>query len=390
MFPVLIIKNTNLYDMNSIHGEKKDILIQDGKIMKIDDNIDIPEDNTIQVIDAMNKIVTPGIVEPHCELGVSEQVNVAQGLDANENTDPITPQLRAIDAINPEDEGFQMALDAGVTTAVTGPGNINLIGGTFAAIKTYGNTVEKMSIVDEIAFKFSLGNLPKGFYGGKGKSPKTRLGNAALIREALYKAREYDISVKKYKTGESKTPPAFDIKLDSLSRVFNGMLVKFHAQQTYDIMTAVRIAEEFNLKYTVDKCSEAYLITEDLKAHNVNLVVGASFGGKRTHEVRNQDVLIGKVLEEKGIDFSISSGHPDINISLTMIQPIMMVRKGLSREKALRGITIDAAKSVGLDNRIGSIEVGKDADILIWDGEPLDYYSSPSTVIIDGKVVLDR
>lgn len=387
---MLIIKDTNLFDMNSIYGGKKDILIKDGKIVKIKDNIEIPEGEEVQVIDAMNRIVTPGIVEPHCALGIQEQIYRVEGADSNESTDPITPQLRGIDAINPEDAGFEMAISAGVTTAVTGPGNINLIGGTFAAIKTSGNTVEEMSIIDELAFKFSLGNTPKGFYGGKGKMPKTRLGNAAMIREALFKARQYHDNLKKYENGESNTPPTFDMKLHSLSRVFDGMLVKFTAQQAYDIMTAVRIAEEFGLNYTVDKCSEAYLITEDLKRHNVQLVVGASYGGKRTHEVRNQDTVIGRLLEEADIDFSISSGHPDININLTMIQPIMMVRKGLSREKALRGMTIDAARTVGLEDRVGSIEVNKDADILIWDGDPLDYYSSPEVVIIDGKVVLQK
>lgn len=384
---MLIIKNTKLYNMNGINGEKKDIIVDNGKIINIVDNAEISNYDDIEVIDANNQIVTPGLVEAHCAVGIQEQVH-KEGADLNESTDPITPQLRGIDAINPEDEGFTMALNAGVTTAITGPGNINLIGGTFAAIKTYGNTVEKMSIEDEIAFKFSLGNVPKGFYGGKGKSPKTRLANAALIREALYKAKAYHEQMTKYENNETSNPPAFDMKLESLSRVFDGMLVKFHAQQAYDIMTAVRIAEEFDLNYTVDKCSEAYLITEDLKNHNVRLVVGATYGGKRTHEIRNQDTIIGKILEEEDVDFCISSGHPDINIDLTMIQPIMMVRKGLSKEKALRGVTIDAARAVGLDNRLGSIEIGKDADIVIWNGDPLDYYGYAEYVIIDGNVVL--
>lgn len=381
---VLIIKRCNLIDMVGIYEETRDIRVEDGKIVEIAKNIDPERYKNAKIIDAENNFVTPGIVEPHSEMGVREQIYRHEGNDSNEVTDPILPQLRAIDAINPTDEGIKVARESGVTTVVAGPGDSNLIGGTFAAFKTYGSTVDKMIIEDEIAFKISLGNTPKKAYGSRDMMPKTRMASAAMIREAFIKAKEY------HRQYHSENPPKFDMKMHSLMRIYDGMLVKFTAHQAYDIVTAIRLGEEFNLNYTVDKCSEAYLIAEELKEFHPKLVIGPAYGGKRDHEIRNRDTIIGSAMEKNGLDFCISTGHPTVDISMTMVQTIMMHKKGLSRKTALEAMTINAANMVGLGDRIGSIEVGKDADIVIWDGEPLDYYTSPNTVIIDGNIVYNR
>lgn len=381
---VLIIKRCNLIDMVGIYEETRDIRVEDGKIVEIAKNIDPERYKDAKIIDAENNFVTPGIVEPHSEMGVREQIYRHEGNDSNEVTDPILPQLRAIDAINPTDEGIRVARESGVTTVVAGPGDSNLIGGTFAAFKTYGSTVDKMIIEDEIAFKISLGNTPKKAYGSRDMMPKTRMASAAMIREAFIKAKEY------HRQYHSENPPKFDMKMHSLMRIYDGMLVKFTAHQAYDIVTAIRLGEEFNLNYTVDKCSEAYLIAKELKEFHPKLVIGPAYGGKRDHEIRNRDTIIGSAMEKNGLDFCISTGHPTVDISMTMVQTIMMHKKGLSRKTALEAMTINAANMVGLGDRIGSIEVGKDADIVIWDGEPLDYYTSPNTVIIDGNIVYNR
>lgn len=378
--------------MAEIYEESMDIAIEDGKIIEIAGKIDPNKYEGAEVIDANNNFVTPGMVEPHCSIGLREQIYRFEGNDANENTDPLLPQLRALDGINPEDEGITMAREAGVTTVVSGPGDSNLIGGTFAAFKTYGRTINDMIIEEEIAFKVTLGNKPKKAYGNKGKMPRTRMAAAAMLRDIFTRAREYHRAYKAYQEDDSgeKKAPKFDAKLHSLMRIYDGMLVKFTAHQAYDIVTAIRLGEEFLLNYTVDKASEAYRIADELKEFNVRFVVGPAYGGKRDYEIRNRDTIIAAIMEENDLDFAISTGHPGVNIGMTMVQTIMMHKKGLSRKKALEAMTIDAARMVGLDDRLGSIEVGKDADLVIWDGEPLDYYTSPEKVIIDGKVVYGK
>lgn len=377
---MLIIKDCNLINMAGIYEEKKDILVENGKIADVVDYADEKNYPGAEVISAEGKIVTPGFVEPHCQVGVVEQIYRFEGNDGDEIDGPILPQLRAMDAVNPEDEGFEMAIRGGVTTSVTGPGSNNLIGGTCAAVKSRGRTVSDMLLKEEVCFQFTLGSAPKAAYGSK--SVKTRMAEAALIREALIKAKEYHRLVKEGKT------PKFDMKSQSLSRVFDGMLVKITAQQAYDIMTGVRIAEEFGLNYTIDRACEAYLIPDELKAHQVKVIVGPTYGSKGSHEVRKRDSIIGAKLEQAGIDFAVSTGHPSLNIEYANIQLAMMFKKGLSRKKALESMTIDAARLCGIADRVGSIEPGKDADIVIWDGEPLDFYASPEKVFIDGFRVL--
>lgn len=385
---MLIIKNCNLINMAGIYEEKRDLVVNDGKIFDICGNAAEKYGNDHEIIDACGNYVTPGIVEPHCRLGVQEETFRFEGNDADETTDPILPQLRALDAINPQDEGFRMALAGGVTTAVTCPGNANLIGGTCAAVKTAGSTVSEMVIVPEIAFHMCLTDGVKTTYGGN-QAPKTRLATAALIREALMKAKNYHTLWTDAQNDPSKRPPRFDMKLHSLMRVFDGMPVKFTAKRGHDMLTAIRIAEEFGLSYTLENCVDAWLITKELKKHNARCVVGPSYGAKNS-ENRHQDPIVGSVLEENQIPFAASTGHPDMNIELSAIHLTLMHKKGLSAKTALEAATIQAARYCGLENRVGSLEPGKDADIVIWDGFPLDYYTSASTVLINGNVVYQK
>ncbi len=372
----LIIKNAKVYDMVENFGSPKNIFIENGKISAIKD-IDEKIDGDFDVIDAEGKIVTPGLIEPSSSLGLKEAI-YPDGNDMDEGVDPINPKLRALDGISTADEAFEDALRTGVTTVVTGPGSKNLIGGTCAALKTFGKDLDSRLIKDEIAYKFTLGMGPKSAFGSKGKSPVTRMGSAALIRQALIQAKDYKESDKK----------DFDMNLEALSRVFDGMLVKFEARQVQDIVTAVRIGEEFSLNYTVDRADEAYLIPDFIKDHKVSLVYGPVYGGKRNHEVSKREAVGGKILADAGISFAASTNHPETAIDLTMVNALMMYRKKLDGLELLKALTINAAKAVGLEDKIGSIEVGKDADILIWDGDPLDLYASPEKVIINGELAL--
>lgn len=261
---MLIIRNCNLINMAGIYEEKKDLVVENGKILDICDNA-VSKYNVGHVsIDACGHYVTPGFVEPHCQLGVREQIFRFEGDDSDESTDPILPQLRALDAINPADEGFQMALAGGVTTAVTCPGDANLIGGTCAAIKTSGKTVSEMTMVPELAFHMCLTDDVRTTYSSK-RAPKTRLASAALIREALMKAKNYHTLWKLSEADPSRKPPKFDMKLHSLMRVFDGMPVKITAKRSHDMTTAIRIAEEFELNYILEDCTESWLIPDILK-----------------------------------------------------------------------------------------------------------------------------
>lgn len=391
---MLIIKNCNLMDMVGIDGEIMDIHIgMDGKIKTVKEYIDVNDYPHIKVIDAKERLVTPGFVEPHCHMGVYE-TGIAEGMDGNETTNPSTPALRALDAIDPMDSAYDVALRHGVTTVVTGPGSANIIGGLFAAMKTHGNIVDDNLINGELCMKMALGENPKMSYGRRGKAPSTRMMSAAIMREELFKAREY---LGKFKEFEKKQEDKddfegfeYDLGLHTLMRVFDGMRVKIHAHQADDILTAIRIAEEFDLKYTIDHCTEGYLIADELKAKNVQCIIGPSAGGRGKFESRNKSLKSAAILESKGIDFAIMTDHPVIPIEGQTMQLALFVKHGLTREAALKGVTINAARVTGIEDRVGSIEEGKDGDIVIWNIDPLDTMSEAGHVIIEGKVVYEN
>ncbi|BFN03772.1 amidohydrolase family protein [Clostridium tetani] len=390
---MLLIKNCNLIDMVGIHKEKYDILINKKKIFKIEKEIDEKQLENVQVVDAKGRIVTPGLIDPHCHMGVYGTATL-EGMDGNETSNPSTPELRAIDAIDPMDVAYDVAIKHGVTTVVTGPGSANVIGGTFTAMKTYGNDIKDCVIKEEVCMKMALGENPKVFYGKQGKAPKTRMMNAAIMRENLFKAKEYHSKWKEYKnnTESDKNISEFkyDLGMHSLMRVFDGLRVKVHAHQSDDILTAIRICEEFGLRYTIDHCTAGYLIVDELKSKGVQCIIGPTAGGKSKLELQYKNLECARIFEESGIDFAIMTDNPVIPIEGQLMQLALFVKNGLSKETALKGITINAARLTDIDDRVGSIEIGKDADIVIWNVDPLDTMSEAGIVIIDGQVIYER
>lgn len=387
---MILIKNAYLIGMKDVNYELMDILVEESKIKGIGhfEAKDYPEST---VINAKKRYVTPGIVDPHCHIGIFEEAIGFEGADGNEMTNPVFPELRAIDAIKPQDVAFQEALEAGVTTVATGPGSANVIGGTFCVMKTYGKTIDDMIVLPESSMKMALGENPKRVYNSKSQSPSTRMASAALIRDALIKAREYKAKLDKYQVdlanGKEVSKPEFNMKWHSLMRVFDGFLVKIHAHQQDDIVTAIRIIEEFGLNATIEHATEGHLIADYLKEHHQRVIIGPTLGSKSKYELRNKTFKSAKILSDNRIEFAIMTDHPVIHLANSLTQVGIFVREGLPELEALRAVTIYAAKINGVDNLVGSIEVGKDADIVIWNNHPLHYLTKPDYVIVNGNIV---
>ena len=389
---MLLVKNCNLIDMAGIYEEKRDLLIDGTKILRVDQ--EIPAEEGWEVIDAAGRLVTPGIVDSHAHIGLSPTA-VAGGMDGNEYTNPTTPGLRGFDALDPADPAFAVALKNGVTTVVTGPGSANVIGGTFSAIKTYGRTLDEGVICPEIAMKTALGENPKFAYGkNRGMAPSTRMMSAALFREQLMKAKEYREKWLAHKAkldaGEEAEAFAYDLGMHSLMRVFDGMLVKIHCHQADDIMTAIRISEEFGLRYTLDHCTEGYLIADKLKEHHCKVIIGPIFGGKSKFELKHKSMKAAGILEQAGIEFSVMTDNPVIPMEGLLTQLALLHKFGMSRKMALRAVTINAANNTDIGDRVGSLEPGKDADLVIWNVDLLDTMSEAGIVIVDGKVRYEK
>ncbi len=383
---MIVIKNGIVKTMAGRDIENGQIIIENGKIKAVGKDLDIPEE--AEVIDAAGLMVTPGFVDGHCHIGMWEEGIGFEGEDGNEDTEPITPQLRAIDAINPMDQGFQDAIEGGVTTAVTGPGSANVIGGTFLAMKTYGKRVDDMVIKDPVAMKIAFGENPKRVYEEQHKSPVTRMAIAALLRETLYEAKQYkedlDASVE-----DPDKKPDFDMKLDALLPVMRKEIpMKAHAHRADDIFTALRIAKEFDVEITLDHCTEGHLIAEELKAAGKPCLIGPTFGSRVKYELRNKSFETPKILFDAGIKIAIITDSNVIPIQHIPMCAGMAVKAGLPEEEAWKSITINPAEIAGIADRVGSIEEGKDADIVIFKGNPLlDVDYETAMTIIDGKIV---
>ncbi|MCT4631852.1 MAG: amidohydrolase [Firmicutes bacterium] len=381
---MILLKNGTVYTMENGILENCDIQVKDGKIEKI--GSDLPSVEAYEVIDCEGKLVFPGFIDAHTHLGMWEDSIGFEGADGNEMTDPITPHLRAIDAINPMDRNFDEALEGGVTSCASGPGSANIIGGTFAAIKTAGNVIDKMIIKNDIAMKCAFGENPKRIYNSKNKAPMTRMSIAGEFRATLYKAKEY-MNKKDRANGDVEKMPAFDMKLEALIPVLRREIpLKAHAHRADDIMTAMRIAKEFDTKLTLEHCTEGHLIWEEILENNMVAVVGPSFGERSKFELKNLTFETPGILAKNGVKIAIMTDHPVIPLHHLNLMASLAVKSGLDYTEALKAITINAAEILELDDRIGSIKEGKDADIVVWDNDPLDVQSKVLYTIVDGKV----
>ncbi|WP_346846548.1 MULTISPECIES: amidohydrolase [unclassified Clostridium] len=387
---MIAIKNVTIHTMAEDEIIKNGvILIDNGKICNLGSNIAIPEN--IEIIDGKNGFLMPGIIDAHCHIGMWEDGLGFEGSDGNETTDPVTPHLRAIDAINPVDKCFQEALEAGITTVATGPGSANVIGGTFATMKTYGKTIDDMVINECTAMKSAFGENPKRVYSGKKVTPSTRMATAAILRENLIKAKNYVEKQEAFKNGNAKAPD-FDMKLEALAKVIRKEIpLKSHAHRADDILTAIRIAKEFDLDLSLEHCTEGHLITESLKDEHIkSIIIGPSLSDRSKVELKNLTFKTPMILNKAGIKVSIMTDHPVIPLQYISLCAALAAREGMDEEEALRSITINPARAINADHRVGSIEVGKDADIIIYNGHPFDLRNTVKLVMIDGKVVKNQ
>ena len=379
---MLLIKNGYIKSMAGPAIPNGCVLIgDDGKILQVAEYIDAPE---AEIIDAEARLVTPGCVEAHCHIGLDNQAMGWEGHDYNEIVDPITPHLRAIDSINPMDEAFPLAIRGGVTTACTGPGSANVVGGTFVAIKLVGKRVDKMIVKDPIAMKCAFGENPKRCYGqGSKKSPMTRMATAALLREVLFKAKRY------MEDKEAGKNPGFDMKLEAMIPVLKGEIpLKCHAHRADDILTSIRVAKEFGVGITLDHCTDGALIADELAEEGLAAFVGPSFGSKSKIELANKSYETPGILSKAGVKVSIITDSPVIPQENLPMCAALAAKAGMDTEEAWKAITINPAQSTGIGDRVGSLEPGKDGDVVIWTADPMTVVGAESHItIVDGKIV---
>lgn len=382
---MLGIKNARIHPVSGPVIENGSILIEDGKIKEIGQKVQIPEG--AEVIDAQGKMVTPGLVDAHSHIGIGEEGIGWEGRDYNEVSSPITPHMRALDGIYPQDAGLVQARQGGLTTVCTGPGSANAIGGTFVAMKTYGDRIDDMVIKESAAMKFAFGENVKRVYGvEKSQAPYTRMAIAGLIRETLYKANEY--LQKKEKEDPNKRPD-FDLGLEALIPVIKGDLrVKAHAHRADDIFTAIRIAKEFDLDMSIEHCTEGHLIGDYLAEEGFDCICGPNLSSASKYELKNRSYVTPGVLYQAGVKFAIMTDNSVIPSAQLNICAGLAHRSGLPEDQALRAISLSAAEIIGVADRVGSLEVGKDADMVIWSKNPiLDIDCQADYTIIDGKIV---
>lgn len=383
-----ILKNAKIISMNEKLEREftGDVAVEGTKIAAVGKGLAF---EGAEEIDLTGLTLIPGIVDAHCHIGMFEDGMGFEGDDGNEMSATSTPELRAIDAINPFDRCFDEAMEGGVTTCVTGPGSANVVGGQFVAIKTHGRDVEDMVLRFPVGMKAAFGENPKRVYESR-KTIFTRMQIAATLRRTLTKAAEYAKKIELAGDDASKLPEK-DLAMEALLPVLRRELpLKIHAHRADDILTALRIAREFNVRITLDHCTEGYMIPELLKegiaATGAGVIIGPLLCDRSKIELRNLSFKAPKTLFENGIEFAMMTDHPVIPEQYLPICAGIAAREGLPEYEALKSITINAAKITGLDDRIGSLEAGKDADIAVFTGSPLEVRSRCVMTMINGNI----
>lgn len=372
---MLLIKNGTLFTMDEKGPVHKDLLIRNGKIAEIGKNIEATEG--MKIYDAEGLYVYPGFIDAHSHIGIAEEKVTPINDASNEGTNPVTPCMRAIDAVNPMDNAFHNALAAGITGVMVGPGSANPIGGQFAFIKTYGRCVDDMVVLAPAAIKIAFGENPMSNYGLNGNMPSTRMGTASLIREELFLAQQYF---------EGEGEEIFG--MECYRELFEGKIpLKAHVHRAEDILTAIRIAKEFDLELTLDHCTEGHLIAEKIAESGFPAIVGPSLASRTKDEVSRSDFKTAGVLRKAGVTVAITTDHPVSRIQYLPLCAALAAKEGLGEWEALRAITMDAARICRVDRRLGSLTVGKDADIAIFDGSPFEIATNLKATIINGEIV---
>ena len=382
-------KNNTIYENGYIEFSKKTECGKfAGKITKMGTLLNVPPITDIDY-DACGANLYPGFIDPHSHVGVWGNAEGFEGDDGNETTDPCTPHLRAIDMVNPTDYCFTEAANAGITTVMCGPGSANPIAGTFLAMKIAGSQRIDERVIKSIAsIKFAFGENPKMVYRERSEAPITRMATAAIIREQLYKAKRYLESIDAHLADPDIDRPDYDMKNESLLPLLRGEInIHAHCHRTDDIFTAIRIAEEFKLKLVIIHATDAALIADELKSADIPVIIGPVICDRSKPELANHSIKTAAILAKKGVNFAICTDHPVVPVQYLPLSTGLAIRAGLDDYSALKAITIDAAKICGIDDCVGSLEVGKDADFVIFKNNFYDILETPTAVFINGRKI---
>lgn len=359
------------------------VLLEEGRIAAVGTREEVALPEGTEVVDGAGRWVLPGLVDAHVHLGVWEEGEGWAGLDGNETTDPVMAAARAVDAINPREQGFDDAIGAGVTSVNVNPGSANPIGGQAVALKTYGRYVDEMVLRNPSGIKAALGENPKRVYGEQKKTPATRLGVALVLRKAFAAARSYQAKVE-----AADGPVDTDLVSEALVKVLDRDIPwRQHCHRADDIATAIRLADEFGYRLVLDHGTEAYLLADLVAERGIPVLYGPMIVSRSKVEVRHRSPRAPGILDRAGVDVSIITDHPVVPIDHLITQAAIAVREGMDRDAALRAVTLNPAVVMGVEDRIGSLTVGKDADLALWSGDPLDLHSRVLRTWIDGVQV---
>lgn len=379
---MILLKNGKVLTMTGVNYDAGDVLVADGKIRAVGTGLCAPEG--AQVIDCTGRTVMPGMIDAHCHIGLSEDGTMYEGEDSNEAVNPVTPHVRAIDGINPADVAIREARLGGVTTVCVGPGNSNVFGGVMSVFKTRGSRIDDMLMKETFAIKAALGEGPKETYAPKKVMPMTRMGIAGLMREHLVKARTY------LDRKASGRLDKIDLRYEALGRVLEREIpLVVHANRMDDIYTALRIKREFAIDLVLTQASDAYLMADAIREAGVPVVLASVLTGRLSVEMARMSHRAPVVLEQAGVTYCISTDAPPVPIQFLPTSAASAVREGLDPEAALRAVTITPARVLGIDERVGSLEPGKDADIVVYGGSPFNLMSRIELVMMDGEIVTD-